>query len=264
MSISRRLWSAAVVAAAAIGILVVGGADVARATDIDTFHGQSPARLLDTRAGGSTIDGASAGIGAIGGDGQLDLTVVGRGGVPATGVGAVALNITVTGPAAGRLPHRVADRGDPAHGVEPQLRPRPDRAEHGHRARSARAARSRSSTAAPGSVHVIVDVLGWFPTGASFTGLTPARLMDSRVRRADDRRRSSPAAVRSAGTATIDVRVARSWRRPGDRRRRRRPQRHRHRTRPLDRLRHRVADRAAATDRIQPQLRRRAAPCPTW
>ena len=27
---------------------------------------------------------------------------------------------------------------------------------------------------------LIVDVLGWFPTGASFTGLAPARLMDTR------------------------------------------------------------------------------------
>jgi len=28
--------------------------------------------------------------------------------------------------------------------------------------------------------HFLVDILGWFPTGSSFTGLTPARLLDTR------------------------------------------------------------------------------------
>ena len=28
---------------------------------------------------------------------------------------------------------------------------------------------------------MIVDVLGWFPIGGSYTGLTPARLMDTRA-----------------------------------------------------------------------------------
>ena len=32
-----------------------------------------------------------------------------------------------------------------------------------------------------GSVDVVVDVLGWFPTGDSYTGLTPARQMDTRI-----------------------------------------------------------------------------------
>ncbi|MEA3184333.1 MAG: hypothetical protein QOJ74_810, partial [Ilumatobacteraceae bacterium] len=32
-----------------------------------------------------------------------------------------------------------------------------------------------------GSVDVVVDVLGWFPAGGSYTGLSPARLLDTRV-----------------------------------------------------------------------------------
>ena len=32
-----------------------------------------------------------------------------------------------------------------------------------------------------GTVDVVVDVLGWFPTGGAYTGLTPARLVDSRI-----------------------------------------------------------------------------------
>ena len=59
-----------------------------------------PARLLDTRSVGVTTDGLFAGGGPISGGGKLDLLVTGRGGVPASGVGAVVVNVTVTGPSA--------------------------------------------------------------------------------------------------------------------------------------------------------------------
>src|SRR5215212_3454469 len=45
-----------------------------------------------------TIDGQFAMTGPIGQGSTMNLTVVGRGGVPATGVGAVALNVTATNP----------------------------------------------------------------------------------------------------------------------------------------------------------------------
>lgn len=64
------------------------------------FSSVAPARLLDTRAGLPTVDGQFTGIGALAGHGQLDLPVLGRGGIPSIGVGAVALNVTVTNPAA--------------------------------------------------------------------------------------------------------------------------------------------------------------------
>ena len=32
-----------------------------------------------------------------------------------------------------------------------------------------------------GNVDVIVDVLGWFPTGGSYTGVTPARILETRA-----------------------------------------------------------------------------------
>jgi hypothetical protein len=54
----------------------------------------TPARLLDTRSGLTTIDGRFAGGGALPAFGSADLTVLGRGGVPASGVGAVILNVT--------------------------------------------------------------------------------------------------------------------------------------------------------------------------
>ena len=56
--------------------------------------------MLDTRAGSPTIDNAFAGGGALGQAGVVNLTVVGRGNVPATGVDAVVLNVTATSPTA--------------------------------------------------------------------------------------------------------------------------------------------------------------------
>ena len=104
---------------------------------------------------------------------STNLPVVDRGGVPATGVGSVALNVTATNPTVNSYLHCLANRATPTARLEPQLRRRPDRPQHGHRPRSAPTDRSPSTTT-PATLDVIVDVLGWFPTGPSFTGLTPA------------------------------------------------------------------------------------------
>ena len=56
-----------------------------------------PARLADTRAGGTTVDGQFAGGGKVPAGGVLELPVAGRDGVPAD-ADAVALNVTVTEP----------------------------------------------------------------------------------------------------------------------------------------------------------------------
>ena len=72
-----------------------------------------------------------------------------------------------------------------------------------------------------GATHVVVDVLGWFPTGAPFTGLTPARLLDTR----------EPGGSRTAARSGVDARPdrRRPRRRARHRRRRSRPQRDGHR-----------------------------------
>ncbi|MDP1805502.1 MAG: fibronectin type III domain-containing protein, partial [Acidimicrobiales bacterium] len=66
-----------------------GGAEGSR------YHPVDPSRLLDTRTG---LGGLLAQLIPLG---ALDLQVTGRGGVPATGVSAVAVNVTVTEPAGG-------------------------------------------------------------------------------------------------------------------------------------------------------------------
>ena len=60
-----------------------------------TYSPLLPTRILDTR------DGTGGVLGARPGDTTVDVQVTGQGGVPATGVGAVVLNVTVTQPAAG-------------------------------------------------------------------------------------------------------------------------------------------------------------------
>ncbi|MEH0821997.1 hypothetical protein [Micromonospora sp. CPCC 205714] len=65
-------------------------ADLADTTG--AYYEVSPARLMDTREG---LGAPKAKIGPLA---KVDLQVAGRGGVPAAGVGAVVLNVTITGP----------------------------------------------------------------------------------------------------------------------------------------------------------------------
>lgn len=62
------------------------------------YNSLTPARLLDTRSTGATIDDLFEGEGQIPAEGTLELNVTGRGNVP-NGAVAVALNVTVTGAA---------------------------------------------------------------------------------------------------------------------------------------------------------------------
>ena len=65
-----------------------------------TVGSLSPARLLDSRVGGGTIDGQLAGIGQRGAGSVTEVPIVGRGGVPAD-ASAVILNVTVVQAARG-------------------------------------------------------------------------------------------------------------------------------------------------------------------
>lgn len=128
---------------------------------------------------GTTIDGQDATIGRIAPGGQLDVHVLGRGGVPATGVAAVELNITATeGTTSSFL------------SVWPTGQPRPT---------SSTVNFSAGQTVAnttvvgvgdsgqvslfnyTGSVHVVVDVIGWTPVDGPVHTLPPARLSDTRA-----------------------------------------------------------------------------------
>jgi hypothetical protein len=142
------------------------------------FAAVNPARLLDTRTSEATIDGQFAGDGLIGADQAIELTVVGRGGIPESGVGSVVVNVTATDssvpsfitvfPTGQRRPlssnlnnlpnHPVANATHVPVGTDGKI----------------------TLYNALGSTHLIVDVLGWYPPNAAFTALTPARLLDTR------------------------------------------------------------------------------------
>jgi alpha-tubulin suppressor-like RCC1 family protein len=93
----RRLRLGVVAAAVLLvsGMVGLSPAPTALASTVTTggFTSLAPSRLLDTRIGVGAIKAA-----AVAG-GTVHLQVAGRGGVPASGVSAVVLNVTVTAPA---------------------------------------------------------------------------------------------------------------------------------------------------------------------
>ena len=156
-----------------------GAADVVPAPSAGgaRFNPVSPARILDTREG----NGAPAA--PLGPGGVLDLQVTGRGGVPASGVSAVVLNVTVTQPTAhsvltafptGQTLPLASNLNFDAGQTVPNL------------------VVVKVGTGgkvglynAFGTVHVIADVAGWYDdgtasTGARFNPVSPARILDTR------------------------------------------------------------------------------------
>lgn len=143
-----------------------------------TFHATGPMRLLDTRNGTGTVA-----KGAVAANGTLPLLVEGAAGVPASGVSAVVLNITVTAPtAAGVLAAYPEGSAAPASsnlnwsagetianqvivpvGADGEV----DLVNHSN-----------------GTTQVVADVSGYYTsgsTGQSFTAAGPARLLDTRA-----------------------------------------------------------------------------------
>jgi subtilisin family serine protease len=142
----------------------------------------NPARLVDTRssqAGGTTVDGQFRGKGAVGQGVSYGVRISGRGGVPAIGVGAVALNVTVQGPTAGSFLT-----------VFPSGASRPNASNLNYAPDQTIANMAISQVGSDGFVviynnsgatNVIVDVVGWFPQGNGYTSIVPTRFVDTRV-----------------------------------------------------------------------------------
>ncbi len=137
-----------------------------------------PARLLDTRPGGTTIDTTSAGSGVVGANAALDLVVAGRGGVPSTGVDSVILNLTATG-ATQTTFVTVWPTGD-ARPNASNINPSPGRTDSNLVIAKLGVNGRVSIYNESGNVHIIADVEGWFKTGGGFTSLTPIRVLDTR------------------------------------------------------------------------------------
>ena len=132
----------------------------------------APSRILDTRRS----------LGAPGpvGEAQVaNLTVAGVGGLPATGIGAVALNITVTEPsaasfvtvwAAGAARPNASSLNMVGGQTVANLVLAPVSADG-----------KVSLYNDHGSTQLIADVVGWLPAGAAYLPVAPTRVMDTRL-----------------------------------------------------------------------------------
>lgn len=138
-----------------------------------------PARIAETRnaAGEGTIDGQVQGGGALSSGQVLNVPVAGRAGVPATGVGAVVLNVTAVNPTAASF-LTVYPSG--------ATRPRTSNVNFAARQTVANTVVAQlgpdgaiNVVNSDGSTHVIVDVVGWLPA-TGFSAVGPARIAETR------------------------------------------------------------------------------------
>jgi hypothetical protein len=150
-------------------------ADVtAFARDDGHFVGMTPGRLLDTRTGLGTGVVAPVGAGA-----TIELQVLGRHGVPPSGVGAVVLNLT-------------ADRPTTASFVT--VWPTGIAMPQASSLNMATGQTVANLVIAPvgadgrvsifnerGATHLLADVSGYIPATAAYLPLTPTRVMDTRI-----------------------------------------------------------------------------------
>src|SRR5207302_5129850 len=138
----------------------------------------APARLLDTRDG-------TGGARTVGSGGVISLQVGGRGGVPMNGAAAVVLNVTVTNPTAS---------GFVTAWPEGESRPNASNLNfvRGQTIPNRVIVKLGANGKVDlynlqGSVDLVADVNGWFSdgttaaAGSTFSGLTPSRILDSRI-----------------------------------------------------------------------------------
>jgi subtilisin family serine protease len=139
----------------------------------------TPARLMDSRTGNGTI-GLPFGPGE-----SRSLQVTGRGGVPATGVGAVVMNVTVTGPTIAShvtvWPGGTAPTASNLNFVAGQTRPNLVTV-------GVSASGQVNFRLDNGAAHLIADVVGYYgdgtaggASGARYSPQKPYRILDSRI-----------------------------------------------------------------------------------
>jgi len=166
------------------------------------FRPLTPARAMDTR-NAPTIDGQFRNTGSFGPGESRSLAVGGRGGVPSSGVSAVALNVTAVNPT------------EPGFlTVYPTGSPRPTASNLNFVSAEVVPNMVISPVDSLGRVQlfnfaartdIVVDVLGWFPPTPTFTALRAARLLDTRGGSTVDGLWSGGGPI--SGGATLDVRV---------------------------------------------------------
>lgn len=145
----------------------------AGAAGTNTFKPVTPVRLLDTRTGNGAAQ-AKVGPGQ-----TITVQITGRGGIPASGVGAVSVNLTATGPTAAS--YLVAWPAGQARPTASTLNFRTGATIANSTVVGLSASGMLSIYNRNGYTNVIADISGWFPTNSDFTPITPVRLLDTRT-----------------------------------------------------------------------------------
>jgi hypothetical protein len=157
---------------------VVGWYDDGTGASGALFSPLAPSRILDTRFGNGALTAK------VGPQSSIDLQVTGRGGVPAAGVSAVVVNVTVTEPTQGShltvWPTGTArPLASNLNYVGRQTVPNLVVAKVGSGGKVSLFNNS-------GQTHLIADVVGYYgvegaTTGARYTALVPDRVLDTRT-----------------------------------------------------------------------------------
>ncbi len=151
---------------------ISGPQSIQPATSGGNYTPLTPARILDTRNGTGGFTGKV-------GQTKIDLTVVGVGGVPATGVGAVVLNLAETQNTAASASWVTAwPTGQPNPGTA-NVNFDPGRTTSNLVIAAVGTGGKVSLVVGVATAHLIADVQGWFPT-TGYNPLTPARILDTR------------------------------------------------------------------------------------
>jgi alpha-tubulin suppressor-like RCC1 family protein len=172
------VWAMGLAWVTASGIGPLGSAAAAGTTQ-GGFTSLAPFRLLDTRSG------VGAPIAPVAPGGTVKLQVDGQGGVPASGVAAVVLNVTVAAPTSsgyvtvygdGTTPPTASNLNYVAGQVVPNLVVAPVGAN----------GQVDLFNGSPGTTGLIADICGYFLSGApalpgAFGSLAPSRLLDTRI-----------------------------------------------------------------------------------
>jgi Repeat of unknown function (DUF5650)/Putative Ig domain len=158
----------------------------------------NPARVLDTRPSGETVDNLerAGGLRAVGS--ITTVPIAGRANVPANAK-AVIVNVTATGPTS-----------DGYLTVYPCGAPVPNASNLNYTSGASIANLVVSKLGAAGALciktsaatHLIADVTGYFPAGSSYEALQPARLLDTRGSGATIDNLFTAAGLRPSGTIT--------------------------------------------------------------
>ena len=182
-SASPAQVEASLLAASTTGVLTdLFGGDPDRLLRIPTnaqypsFTGVTPSRFLESRPGLSTVDGAQNGTGRVLAGSTIEVVVDGRAPVGA-GAGAVVLNVTVVDPAtAGFVTVYPCGTTVPnASSVNFTAG-----ATVANSVVSKIGGNGRVCVYSPATTDLVIDATGWFGPTGGFTGVVPARLLESR------------------------------------------------------------------------------------